>query len=107
MESDTWTGYFEEKITEAIQYGRETISRFFIFLKFITKTTTIRYLSFSTFLIHGSFFPMQAKMPIRALSINAYTKSKKVYQNRFCRDHLGTLQNSRRYSESLVAKISF
>jgi len=27
MESDTWTGYFEEKITEAIQYGRETISR--------------------------------------------------------------------------------
>jgi len=31
MESDTWTGYFEEKITEAIQYGRETISRFLFF----------------------------------------------------------------------------
>ena len=29
-------------------------------------------------------FLMKAKMPIRALSINTYTKSEEVYQSGFC-----------------------
>ena len=56
MESDTWTGYFEEKITEAIQYGRETISRFLFFkLGMLKKLRTHQVHNFKIYFIVKTF----------------------------------------------------